>query len=398
MKKNYLLIFAIILNTTLAFANNDLSKKVSSASEDYISSHFMNGVYMFCDDKGVLHEGANGFGSIKNKKDLEVNQQMPIASATKTMTAAGILRLQDKGLLNVQNTIATYLDAKSGIWDNNIVPNWAKQVTIHNLLTHRSGLAEYFMNIELDIKKSHKDLTKDIVNFASKNQLKSKPGEEYNYVNTNYVLLGAIIEQVSGVNLAEFYQNEFFIPLGMKDTKLITIAEAVQQQTNPDSMEVPSRYFVTPTGSQPQINDAQSEFLMIPFADGGVASTVKDLTLWLQALHVGKVLSNESYNLMTTKHYEIDCLPGIKSNYMGYGLYISELETGDVLYHHPGKAVAIRSESGCIPKKNICFATLSNVMDYIPKEMQDKVDLTKEENKLDIRHYIYHVLHSIFKD
>ena len=77
---------------------------------------------------------------------------------------------------------------------------------------------------------------------------------------------------------------------------------------------------------------------------------------------------------MTTRYYEVDAWHGV-NNYMGYGLYISELENGDVMYQHAGRVVAIRSESGCIPKKGICFAVLSNVMNYIPKEMKDKIDL-----------------------
>ena len=68
---------------------------------------------------------------------------------------------------------------------------------------------------------------------------------------------------------------------------------------------------------------------------------------------------------------------------------------GDILYHHAGSAVAIRSESGCIPKKNICFAVLSNVMDYIPKEMRDKIDIAKVENQLDIQHFIQHIFKAI---
>ena len=80
---------------------------------------------------------------------------------------------------------------------------------------------------------------------------------------------------------------------------------------------------------------------------------------------------------------------------MGYGLYIAELENKDILYHHAGRAMAIRTESGCIPAKGLCFAVLSNVMDYIPKEMQGKIDLSQKENKLDIRYFVRHVLNAI---
>eukprot|EP00919_Chromeraceae_sp_WS-2016_P072023 GHVR01170461.1.p1 GENE.GHVR01170461.1~~GHVR01170461.1.p1 ORF type:complete len:138 (+),score=13.32 GHVR01170461.1:903-1316(+) len=109
-----------------------------------------------------------------SKKELQPLKQMPIASATKTMTAAGIMRLQDKNLLDVQDTVAKHLSAKSGIWKDGKIPTWAEQVRIHNLLTHRSGLPEYFMAIELDVKKPRAEINKDIANFAADNELAFK--------------------------------------------------------------------------------------------------------------------------------------------------------------------------------------------------------------------------------
>jgi len=390
MKKYYLLVISVLFNITLSYADVELRKKVSTASADYLSDHFMNGAYMFCDADGVIDKGAKGLYSTSTKQELQPLQQMPIASATKTMTAAGILKLQDKNLLDVQSTLAKYLDAKSGIWKDNKVPEWAKQVTLHNLLIHRSGIVEYFMNVELDTKKSHVEINKDIANFAGSKELAFEPGTTHHYCNTNFVLLGLVIEQVSGVKLGKFYDEEFFEPLGMANTRLLTLAEALKHQTQPESMNYPTRYFVTPTDSEPQFTQAQSPFLMVPFADGGVISTTQDLIIWHQALHAGKVISAASYNLMTTKHYKMDVGQGV-NNYMGYGLYISELENGDVIHQHAGRAVAIRSESGCILNKGVCFAVLSNVMDYIPKEMQEKIDLTKVENQLDIRYFLKHV-------
>jgi D-alanyl-D-alanine carboxypeptidase len=390
MTKYYLLFFSIIFNITLSYADGELNKKVGAASAEYLSSHFMNGVYMFCDADGVIDKGAKGFYSTTTKQALQPLQQMPIASATKTMTAVGILKLQDKNLLNVQEPLAKYLNAKSGIWKDNKIPEWAKEVTLHNLLTHRSGVVEYFMNVKLDVKKTHTEINKDIANFAGGEGPEFKPGTKYHYCNTNFVLLGLVIEQVSGTKLGKFYDEEFFVPLGMSDTRLLTLEEALQNQAKPESMNYPIRYFVTPTGAEPQFTQAQSPFPMVPFADGGVISTTHDLITWHQALHAGKVLSNASYNLMITKHYEVNSGQGV-NNYMGYGLYISDLENGDVLYQHAGKAVAIRSESGCILNKNVCFAVLSNVMDYIPKEMQGKVDLTRVENQLDIMYFLKHV-------
>lgn len=399
MKKYYLLIFTIIFNASISLACCEecpdvRREKIKAASSDYLANRFMNASYMFVDDKGVIDKGAKGIYSIVSNKSLEANQQMPIASATKTMTAAAIMKLQERGLLNVNDTVAKHLGKNSNIWTGDNVPSWANEVTIHNLLTHRSGLPEYFMGAKLDVSLSHHEINKQIANFAGDKELSFKPGEKHNYNNTNYVLLGLIIENVSGEEAGKFFEKEFFKPLGMKNTKLLSLAEVLQHQKDPESMSIPSRYFVTPTGANPQFNLAQHPFIMVPFTDGGVASTTEDLITWHKALHAGKVMSDESYKKMTTGYYDVPSKNGVSSK-IGYGIYITQLENGDELYHHSGRALAIRSESGCVPKKNVCFAVLSNVMDYIPKEMQGKIDTTKTVNQLDILHYTKHVLNSL---
>ncbi len=393
MKKYYLLILAIIFNSSLSFADSVVRGKVKAASSDYLSKHFMNGSYMFVDENGVIEKGAKGIHSVVGKKSLNADQQMPIASATKSMTAAAILKLQERGKLNVKDVVAKHLNAKSGIWTDNKVPAWANEITIHNMLTHRSGLAEYFMSAEIDVNVPLRSINKQIANFAASQELSFKPGEKHDYNNTNYILLGLIVEAASGEKANDFFEKEFFAPLGMKNTKLLGLAETLQHQKDPESTDVPSRYFVTPTGGEPQFNLAKHPFTMTPFTDGGVASTTADLITWHKALHSGKVLSKASYKQMTTGYYDVPCNKG-KSK-IGYGMYITKLENGDELYHHAGNALAIRSESGCVLNKNLCFAILSNVMNYVPKEMQGKIDMTKEENQLDIIHYTKHVLKSL---
>ncbi len=394
MKKYYLLILAIIFNVTCANADHELRTKVSKASSEYLESRFMNGSYMFCDDEGVIEQGSKGIHSLTKKTKLKPNQQMPIASATKIMTAAAIMKLRESGKLDVQDSVAKHLDAKSGIWKDGKVPEWANKVKIHNLLTHRSGIPEYFMAAKLDVTKPNEQLAKDVANFAGGKELKFTPGDKHHYCNTNFVLLGLIIETVSGKKLDDFYRAELFEPLGMKDTRMITLDEAVKHQTTPDSTVFPVRYFIAPTGAKPHFNEAKSKFLMVPFADGGMLSTTSDMIKWHKGLHSGKVVSDESYKLMTSRHYDIGIKSGMKT-FAGYGLYIAEMANGEVIYHHAGKAVAIRSESGYIPSKKLYFAVLSNVMNYIPKKMQDKVDMKKVENQLDIRHFTHHIFNSI---
>jgi D-alanyl-D-alanine carboxypeptidase len=391
MKKLYCLFLIIVLKASIGFGQADLRQNISKVVDEYTANRFLNAAYMLCDDEGIIREGAKGDYEVGAKK-LSKDQVMPIASATKTMTAASILKLQDKKLLDVQDLVIKHLPADSGIWKDGKLPAWGDKLKIHHLLTHTSGLPEYFMGVELDLTKPHAEINKDIANFAASRDLAFEPGTQNNYNNTNFVLLGMIIEHVSGKSLGDFYQEELFGPLGMNSTRLISLEESTKCQKEPESGFLPIRYFVVPTGAQPQFNKAAADYIMIPFADGGVISTAADLVKWHQALHAGKVLSDESYKLMTNRHYEVKDKAGLK-NYSGYGLYIAELANGDVMYHHSGSALAIRSESGYIPAQKLSYAVISNIMNYVPKEMQGKVDMSLPENQLDIHFFTQ----SIFK-
>ncbi len=397
MKKTSLLIFILLFNISSVLAAQPLEAKIKKAVEEYKSSRFLNATYIFVQGDKIILSGANGVRSIKTKEPLNYNDQMPVASITKTMTAASILKLQDKKQLNVNDVISKYLDEKSNIWNQGKVPNWANQVTIHDLLLHNSGLTEYFMNLKIDLSKSHTEINKDIANFAASHELKFTPGSKFEYNNTNFVLLGLVVEKVSGKKLADFFNDELFTPIGMKNTRLASLSEAVESQINPDNSPFPTRYFVTPNGTkEPVMNEAKSEFIMVPFADGGVISTTEDLIKWHKALHNGKILSKESYKLMVKKHCQLPDKGQTKNN-LGYGMFISSFLKECDCYHHAGNALAIRGESGYIPTHNFYYAILSNTMNYVPKEMADKVDMTKSENNLDISFFLKHILEAIDK-
>lgn len=388
-----LLLIFFIFHASLTFA--DLKVKIEEATANYLSKHFLNATFMFADEENVLQMGAKGVFST-NGEQLKVTQKMPIASSTKPITAAAILKLQDQKLLNVNDKIIKYLNKNSGTWENDKAPEWAKKITIHNLLTHTSGLAEYFGNLKFDpTTMSHQEINKSIINFAANTPLNATPGQKYKYTNTNFVILGLIIENISGKTLAEFYKKEFFDPLGMNDTHLASLAEALEMQNQPDNTPYPHRYFVVPNNSnKPTFAPATVNFILVPYADGGIISTPKDLITWQRALHNGKVLSDKSYKLMTKRYFKVPDKTGRKS-YIGYGMLISELEGEDVMLHHPGSAVAIRSECGYIPNKSLYFAILSNIMVNIPNEIKNNIDSTKPENQLDIFYFREAILRAI---
>lgn len=397
MNNKYTLLIALIINATSSFAEvqnlnpkNIVKDIISETVTKYRSDHFLNATYLFADSKNILTKGASGIFKLDGK-NLNDNQEMFIASNTKPFTAAAILKLQDKKMLNVNDLVFTHL---KDVWVNQ--PPWAKTLTIHHLLTHTSGIEEYFMRLPIDAKMAHSQINQLIANFASITRLKFEPGKDYYYSSTNYVLLGLIIEKVSKQELGQFFKQELFEPSQMKNSHLATLEEAISVQKH-ENDEYPTNYFVIPTGGKAHFELASINNTVVPYADGGIVSTTDDLVKFHQNLHHGKVLSKDSYQLMTKQYIAVPNDYG-KKMYSGYGIYVTSLPNNEIMYQSSGKAVGIRSEVGFVPSKDLYYAVISNTMQIIPDEIKDKIDLKDVHNQLDIFYLKEAVLDAVLRN
>lgn len=390
MRYFFILISMLLyISTTCA----DIRINIKDAVNQYLATHFLNATFMFANDNEVLNIGAHGIFSLDGTQ-LKVNEKMPIASGTKPITAAGILRLQDQNKLNVHDKVSKYFGPKSNIWRDKM-PDWANDVSIHHLLTHTSGLPEYYMTLTIDANISLHETNRKIVNFAAAGPLRFTPGTEYQYSNTNFIILGLIIEQISSKPLAQFFDDEFFKPLGMKATHLPSYEESLQiQKADPDRAIYPVRYVAIPTNIKPQLEPEQFHSIFVPYADGGVFSNTRDMVTWYKALHQGKLLSKKSYKMMTTQYMRVPNKHGLKS-YTGYGIFISKFPSGDTMIHHSGGVTGAISESGCIIEKNFYFAILGNVSMKIPNYKDKAIDLNNPANQIDIVYFRNAVLQAV---
>jgi CubicO group peptidase (beta-lactamase class C family) len=359
---------------------------------EYKKTHTLNAIYAIEKDDKLLVNGASGYFDIENKKPLKVNNRMAIASGTKQMTAAAILKLQERGKLNVNDVVAKYL-TKDSYYFAGELPEWANKVTLHQLLTHTSGLPEYIFGIKLDMTKPHKEINKSIVDFAKTQPLNFNPGKQFQYSNTGYVILGLIIEELSGKTLRDFFNDELFKPLGMKNTELATLKKALDFQFG-KLKEFPKRYNAIPTNDKPKFIPIDNSIILAPFADGGVISNLDDLNTWNHALHNGKVLSSESYKLMTTPYAKTPSLQGFDSH-IGYGIFVVKPHNGDIFYLHGGNAIGIRGEYVYIPAHKIALSIVSNIYVYEPKELKGKIDYKLPVNQIDIRYFMEMLLKTI---
>lgn len=282
--------------------------------EQYLLTQNFNGtVLLSTSDKDLL---SKGYG-YANKNQLIANTPntiFHIGSVTKQFTAAAILLLEEDDLLSVDDTVSQYIDG---------IPN-GDIITIHHLLTQSSGLLEYTNMIDwsdnefLNSTVSPQSLI-DLIN--DKTPL-FNPGNEFNYCNTNNLLLGYIIEIVSGITYGEFINQNIFEPLGMTESEVYEMA-------------YDSRYAV---GYEELTAQSNTEIVKyhpsVPFAAGAIASSTLDLYKWHIGLQENTILSLESTDKMF-KYY-------ISAGYGGYGYRWVIIENGEYpIMEHAGSLTVL---------------------------------------------------------
>lgn len=390
MKKFFtLFLLSILLVSKNSLANNDsqyMKSKIKIAISDYISQRFLNASFAFATDDEILSMGVKGASSLDEARQLKVNEKLFIGTATQTFTAAAILRLYDRKLLSLNDKISKFFGENSNIWYDNQMPSWANEISIHHLLTHSSGLKEYLNNIKINQAMLFDDIKKDIINFTLSSQLLFQPGTKHNYVSTNYVILGMIIESVTNKSLSNFFEQEFFKPLNMQSTYLPSWVDAIKIQDDSSKYSYTKYYKVIANNtSKPEIVKLNFDNLFISYADMGIVSNVHDMITWYKALNNGMVLSKSSYDVMLKSHIKL------QDKNVGYGVYISKISKDKHMIHNYNSHISI-SETGYIKEIPIYFAVLSNIL---INQNNDSIDNKRIENQIDLKYFRDSVLDSI---
>ena len=232
-----------------------------------------------------------------------------LASVSKTFTAMAVLKLWEDGKLNIDDKVDLYL---TGFPFN--------QITIRNLLSHRSGLPNYVYFAEQVGWNTrnylhNNDMLKLLVNHRSKLRI-GKPNAYFDYCNTNYALLALIIEKVSGKSYAAFMDQTFFSPIGMSNTYVFDI--------NKTEKVLPS--FKYNNRKEPMM------FLDAIYGDKNIYSTTRDLLKWDIALSSGKLFKQETLN-EAFRGYSYE-RKGVKNYGLGWRLY--EMPSGKKIVYHNG--------------------------------------------------------------
>ncbi len=300
----------------------------------------INGKVAFEKGYGFADEEWNALNTVQTK--------FRIASLTKQFTAACILLLQERGKLSVHDPVSRYVPDLPQEW---------QAITIHELLTHTSGVPNYpgMPRIENELNRTGAT-PRQILEVAATRPLDFKPGTKLQYTNTGYVLLGMVIEKISGMSYANFLQKEIFTPLGMKDSGYDIVSKILPQRA--------SGYIV----KDGHISNSDFIDISIPFAAGGIYSTVDDMYRWNEALANGKLLSSASIDQMFGIYPETL----FEGMHYGYGVVIAE-RFGRQLYYHGGGVKGFESVIQRYPKERLCIVVLENLDPTSPWTLGDHI-------------------------
>ncbi|MBL7775970.1 MAG: serine hydrolase, partial [Saprospiraceae bacterium] len=336
--KQLLLSALVLLLPLLAPAQADPG--ALAAEFDQICQHAFpadgpGGAVLVAKGDRILYHKAFGLDDVSGKKPLQPGMVFRIGSVTKQFTAVAILQLAAKGKLSLQDEITKFIPD---------YPTHGKKITVEQLLTHTSGIKSYTDMDEWTPEVWKKDFTPvGLIDFFKDQPMDFEPGTDYTYSNSGYILLGYIIEKVSGMPYADYLKKKVFKPAGLKNTFYET-----QKRPIPNWAAGYQR-----DGSGYELAAPLS--MTQPYAAGSLASTVEDLFRWTRAVHTGKVVSSE----WLKKAHTPTVLPNGTDTGYGYGWVLGYV-LGSPTVEHDGGINGFLSTLIYLPKEEVCVAILTN--------------------------------------
>ncbi|RKR13077.1 alkaline D-peptidase [Maribacter vaceletii] len=324
-----LVVFSFLFTTSLSFGQKDamtslIKDRINHTIESPVHSILIN------IENDTFHYN-EGFG-LKDKAGDSVskNSSFRIASSTKLFVATIILQLQEEGKLHLNDKVSLYLKGLSYLnfddFHNFEEHKYAQEITIEQLLSHRSGLADTFIDKEEEFfnlvfqnplkQYSPQEMIGLYYKFNLNNNPHFKPNDGWYYSDVNYVLLGLLIEQIDQKSLSAAIRNRILEPLKMKDTYFEFYEEAIEENNI----------------IQQYVGDANFSNINTSFdwSGGGLVSTNTDLSIFITSLFSLKLINKESLDKMIDVKFT-------KTHESRYGLGVYEFAVNEhIFYGHFG--------------------------------------------------------------
>ena len=282
---------------------------------------------------------AYGMADLERRVPAAVTSQYRLGSVTKSYTAAAILQQVERGRLSLNDTLGKFFPE---------YPEW-KAIRVRQLLNHTSGIPDYTSVGDAFSGSAAEDIPHDsIIGFVRGRPTQFEPGTKWSYSNTNYALLGMILERVSATPYADYLDHEVFARAGLTQTQYCD-----------DATLVPLRALGYGRSHGKFVNSSAIS-MTVPFAAGALCSTAGDLARWARALRNGHVITSDSYRAMTTgesagRHPN----PSDSTSQYGFGVGMGPLGTHRIV-EHGGNINGFNASFINVPDVDLTVAVLTN--------------------------------------
>jgi CubicO group peptidase (beta-lactamase class C family) len=333
-----------------------LTAQLNKLLDDWKEKNAPGMAAMLVRDGRIEYRNFFGFADLESRTPITRDTQFLLASLTKQFTAMAIMILAERHKLQFDDPLTKFCPE---------FPAYARTITIRNLLNHTAGLSQYddILGVKLDENyfrpsksphAAHELTATEVLQILSRQEkLQFPPGEKFEYSDSAYVVLGQIVERLTGERYAEFLKETIFDPLEMHDT--LVVDERKQK--------VP-RLALGYTKRNGKWEDVTYSPENAVYGEDGIYSTINDLYKWDQALYTERLVSRSTLAMAFTpghtndgKEIRTDLLTHPSS--YGFGWFISSLD-GEKVVEHSGGWSGYATHIFRVPRRQITAIVLTN--------------------------------------
>ena len=290
-------------------------QKIDSILRKYVPEVLPGAAVFVGIDGNEIYNKGHGMADIENNVPVTNETAFLIGSVTKQFTNMAIMILKERGCLEYDETVEKYFPE---------FPSYVNKITIRHLMTHTSGIPDYFSEeieekaVKIDINMTQEEILEEIKGFT---ELEFEPGTGFSYSNSGYVMLGYIIEVISGLTFAQFLSKNIFKPLNMDRTIVGTSDKPIEGTAFGYIKNKDGVYEKTPYN-----------LIVVGWADGNIITVAKDLFKWHKALYTEKLVKKETLEEALNPYILKD---GTSTNY-GFGWFNHNRRGVKEIWHSGG--------------------------------------------------------------
>lgn len=286
--KNVWLLALVLLIFCAPLSAQNRTKQVNKVIEDYCKEHPFSGAILVAKDRKLVWKGAKGFANKASKQKNMLKTKFLVGSVSKQFTAMIVLQLVQEGKLKLDDLAIKYFP---------FLPKEKAKITIHQLLSHTSGLGHY-SSLKINAREfMFKSITPmEYAKIIAKMGMVAKPDEKMSYSSMGYILLAAVAEKITGKTFSTLLKERIAQPLGLKNTGFTL--DTKQLKNFALSYDISNPKATKDNDFKFKVNKPRHQ--SNTYSTGGIHSTVEDMFVWLKALKTNQLLNKELTKKMFT--------------------------------------------------------------------------------------------------